>query len=51
MLYSRVEWNEETVVHVIDPAPEDFRAYVAMRADGVVSVPGEEHPRELPWTR
>ncbi|MFK0011189.1 cupin domain-containing protein [Streptomyces sp. NPDC091027] len=32
-------------------APEDFRAYVAMRADGVVSVPGEEHPRELPWTR
>ncbi|MEU6315709.1 cupin domain-containing protein [Streptomyces sp. NPDC047014] len=32
-------------------APEDFRAYVAMRADGVVSVPGEEEPRVLPWTR
>ncbi|WP_234327869.1 cupin domain-containing protein [Streptomyces sp. NRRL F-2664] len=32
-------------------APEDFRAHVAMRADGVVSVAGEEEPRILPWAR
>ncbi|MFJ7776454.1 cupin domain-containing protein [Streptomyces yangpuensis] len=32
-------------------APETFRAHVAMRADGVVSVPGEEAPRILPWAR
>ncbi|MDX6760157.1 MULTISPECIES: cupin domain-containing protein [Streptomyces] len=32
-------------------AAETFRAHVAMRADGVVSVPGEEEPRVLPWAR
>ncbi|MFJ1569471.1 cupin domain-containing protein [Streptomyces erythrochromogenes] len=32
-------------------ATETFRAHVAMRADGVVSVPGEEEPRILPWAR
>ncbi|MFJ9939445.1 cupin domain-containing protein [Streptomyces erythrochromogenes] len=32
-------------------APETFRAHVAMCADGVVSVPGEEEPRILPWAR
>ncbi len=30
---------------------ETFRAYVAMRADGVVSVAGEEGTRVLPWAR
>ncbi|MBT2456667.1 cupin domain-containing protein [Streptomyces sp. ISL-86] len=30
-------------------APEDFEAFVAMRADGVVSVPGTEGTRTLPW--
>ncbi|MFJ9765097.1 cupin domain-containing protein [Streptomyces erythrochromogenes] len=32
-------------------APEAFSAHVAMRADGVVSVPGEDEPRVLPWAR
>ncbi|MCX4527399.1 MULTISPECIES: cupin domain-containing protein [unclassified Streptomyces] len=32
-------------------APERFEAYVAMRADGVVTVPGEEGTRVLPWAR
>ncbi|MEU4358158.1 cupin domain-containing protein [Streptomyces virginiae] len=32
-------------------AAETFQAYVAMRADGVVSVPGEEGTRALPWAR
>ncbi|UQX01607.1 cupin domain-containing protein [Streptomyces sp. RerS4] len=32
-------------------APEHFEAYVVMRADGVVSVPGTEGTRELPWAR
>ncbi|MGW7329767.1 cupin domain-containing protein [Streptomyces sp. NPDC054840] len=30
-------------------ATESFQAYVAMRADGVVSVPGTEGSRTLPW--
>ncbi|GAA2650007.1 hypothetical protein GCM10010425_72830 [Streptomyces spororaveus] len=32
-------------------AAEAFEAYVVMRADGVVSVPGEEGTRVLPWAR
>jgi quercetin dioxygenase-like cupin family protein len=32
-------------------APEHFEAYVAMRADGVVSVPGTEGTRALPWAQ
>ncbi|MFD9332820.1 cupin domain-containing protein [Streptomyces sp. NPDC060028] len=32
-------------------AVEDSEAYVAMRADGVVSVPGTEGTRVLPWTQ
>ncbi|MEU7555183.1 cupin domain-containing protein [Streptomyces sp. NPDC044571] len=32
-------------------APQDFEAYVAMRADGVVSVPGTEGTRALPWAQ
>ncbi|MET9886350.1 cupin domain-containing protein [Streptomyces sp. NPDC006430] len=32
-------------------AQESFEAYVAMRADGVVTVPGEEGTRVLPWAR
>ncbi|MFB7174275.1 cupin domain-containing protein [Streptomyces sp. NPDC056254] len=32
-------------------APEAFRAYVAMRADGVVTVTGEDGTRVLPWAR
>ncbi|MFJ7587067.1 cupin domain-containing protein [Streptomyces sp. NPDC097617] len=32
-------------------AAETFEAYVAMRADGVVTVPGEEGTRVLPWAR
>lgn len=32
-------------------APESFEAYVAMRADGVATVPGEEGTRVLPWAR
>ncbi|MCX5377772.1 cupin domain-containing protein [Streptomyces sp. NBC_00091] len=30
---------------------EAFEAYVAMRADGVVSVPGTEGTRVLPWAQ
>ncbi|MFJ7154391.1 VOC family protein [Streptomyces sp. NPDC101118] len=30
-------------------APEDVTAYVVMRADGVVAVPGTEGTRPLPW--
>ncbi|MFJ6052111.1 cupin domain-containing protein [Streptomyces sp. NPDC092307] len=30
---------------------ETFEAYVVMRADGVVTVPGEEGARVLPWAR
>ncbi|MFG2975367.1 cupin domain-containing protein [Streptomyces sp. NPDC048331] len=30
---------------------ETFEAYVVMRADGVVTVPGEEGTRVLPWAR
>ncbi|MFD7258503.1 cupin [Streptomyces sp. NPDC059874] len=30
---------------------EAFQAYVAMRADGVVTVPGEEGTRALPWAQ
>lgn len=30
-------------------APETAEAYVAMRADGLVSVPGTEGTRSLPW--
>ncbi|MEV7521537.1 cupin [Streptomyces sp. NPDC091371] len=30
---------------------EPFQAYVAMRADGVVSVPGTEGTRVLPWAQ
>ncbi|KOG44043.1 cupin [Streptomyces virginiae] len=32
-------------------AEETFEAYVVMRADAVVSVPGEEGTRVLPWAR
>ncbi|CAM5299184.1 hypothetical protein GCM10010222_50040 [Streptomyces tanashiensis] len=32
-------------------APERAEAHVAMRADGVASVPGAEGTRELPWAR
>lgn len=32
-------------------APEAFEAYVAMRADGVASVPGTEGTRVLPWAQ
>ncbi|MCX4691715.1 cupin domain-containing protein [Streptomyces sp. NBC_01408] len=32
-------------------APEDAEAYVAMRADGVASVPGTEGTRVLPWAQ
>ncbi|MFF4426878.1 VOC family protein [Streptomyces sp. NPDC001549] len=32
-------------------APERAEAYVAMRSDGVASVPGTEGTRELPWAR
>ncbi|MER6315500.1 cupin domain-containing protein [Streptomyces sp. NPDC001581] len=32
-------------------APERFEAYVAMRADGVVTVPGTEGTRVLPWAQ
>ncbi len=32
-------------------AAETFEAHVVMRADGVVSVPGEEGTRVLPWAR
>ncbi|WKD35988.1 VOC family protein [Streptomyces xanthophaeus] len=32
-------------------APERAEAHVAMRADGVASVPGTEGTRELPWAR
>ncbi|MFI7354406.1 cupin domain-containing protein [Streptomyces avidinii] len=32
-------------------ARETFEAHVVMRADGVVSVPGEEGTRVLPWAR
>ncbi|WP_301368061.1 cupin domain-containing protein [Streptomyces xanthophaeus] len=32
-------------------AAETFEACVVMRADGVVSVPGEEGTRVLPWAR
>ncbi|MFD5507501.1 cupin domain-containing protein [Streptomyces sp. NPDC059761] len=32
-------------------APEAAEAYVAMRADALVTVPGEPEPRVLPWAR
>ncbi|WP_405831462.1 MULTISPECIES: AraC family ligand binding domain-containing protein [unclassified Streptomyces] len=32
-------------------ACENFEAYVAMRADGVVTVPGAEGTRVLPWAQ
>ncbi|WP_412077166.1 cupin domain-containing protein [Streptomyces xanthophaeus] len=32
-------------------APEDAEAYVAMRADGVASVPDTEGTRVLPWAQ
>ncbi|MEV7444869.1 cupin domain-containing protein [Streptomyces sp. NPDC091204] len=32
-------------------AREHFEAYVAMRADGVVTVPGTEGTRVLPWSQ
>ncbi|MFI8262974.1 MULTISPECIES: cupin domain-containing protein [unclassified Streptomyces] len=32
-------------------APEAAEAYVAMRSDGLVTVPGEAEPRVLPWAR
>ncbi|GAA3234996.1 cupin domain-containing protein [Streptomyces lavendulae] len=32
-------------------APQAARAHVAMRADGVASVPGVEGTRVLPWAR
>ncbi|MFD0350686.1 cupin domain-containing protein [Kitasatospora aburaviensis] len=32
-------------------APEAAEAHVAMRADGVASVPGAEGTRVLPWAR
>ncbi len=32
-------------------APQGAEAHVAMRADGVVRVPGTEDTRELPWAR
>ncbi|MFJ3927779.1 cupin domain-containing protein [Streptomyces sp. NPDC090022] len=32
-------------------APEAAEAYVAMRADGVASVPGTEGTRALPWAQ
>ncbi|KNB54018.1 VOC family protein [Streptomyces caatingaensis] len=32
-------------------APRDAEAHVAMRADGVVSLPGTEGTRTLPWAR
>ncbi|MEU9181101.1 cupin domain-containing protein [Streptomyces sp. NPDC048550] len=32
-------------------APQKAEAHVAMRADGVVRVPGTEDTRELPWAR
>lgn len=32
-------------------AAETFEAHVVMRADGAVSVPGEEGTRVLPWAR
>ncbi|MGW6705716.1 cupin domain-containing protein [Streptomyces sp. NPDC054956] len=32
-------------------ATESFQAYVAMRADGIVSVPGTEGTRVLPWAQ
>ncbi|MFI8280299.1 cupin domain-containing protein [Streptomyces sp. NPDC085929] len=32
-------------------APQKAEAHVAMRADGVVRVPGTEETRELPWAR
>ncbi|GAA3398813.1 cupin domain-containing protein [Streptomyces roseoviridis] len=32
-------------------APTDAEAHVAMRADGVASVPGTEGTRALPWAR
>ncbi|MEV7612896.1 cupin domain-containing protein [Streptomyces sp. NPDC089799] len=32
-------------------AVESFQAYVAMRADGVASVPGTEGTRVLPWAQ
>ncbi|MFJ8012711.1 cupin domain-containing protein [Streptomyces sp. NPDC096339] len=32
-------------------AAEPFQAYVAMRADGVASVPGTEGTRVLPWAQ
>lgn len=32
-------------------AAESFEAHVAMRADGVVRVPGAEGTRVLPWAR
>ncbi|QES52509.1 cupin [Streptomyces venezuelae] len=32
-------------------APVAAEAYVAMRADGVASVPGTEATRELPWAQ
>ncbi|MFG2879332.1 cupin domain-containing protein [Streptomyces sp. NPDC048337] len=32
-------------------APEAFEAHVAMRADGVATVPGTEGTRDLPWAQ
>ncbi|MCC0096674.1 cupin domain-containing protein [Streptomyces flavotricini] len=32
-------------------APEAAEAYVAMRSDALVTVPGEAEPRVLPWAR